>query len=104
MVISYEMTTRVRSSISFQDLASITYTIIVYTGDVFGSGTNANVSIVLYGENGDTGERALTQSFRDLFERNQVDKFEITAVDLGKKLQYCSCIDAIFGYCLYINA
>ena len=59
---------------------------VVHTGDVFGAGTNANVSIILYGENGDTGSRPLQQSFRDLFERNQTDKFEIQAVDLGKKI------------------
>jgi hypothetical protein len=58
----------------------------VYTGDKFGAGTNANVHVTLYGEHGDTGKRALTQSMRDLFERKQVDKFTIEAVDLGKKL------------------
>ena len=74
-----------RLIILISDLASITYQIIVYTADVFGAGTNANVSITLYGENGDTGSRPLQQKFRDLFERNQKDQFEITAVDLGKK-------------------
>lgn len=70
---------------TFSDLATITYQIVVHTGDKFGAGTNANVSVILYGENGDTGIRPLTQSFRDLFERNQTDKFEIVAVDLGKQ-------------------
>lgn len=55
----------------------------VCTGDKFGAGTNANVFIIIYGENGDTGKRALTQSMRDLFERKQVDKFTLEAVDLG---------------------
>lgn len=64
-------------------LVPVKYEIIVYTGDKFGAGTNANVSIILYGENGDTGKRALKQSMRDLFERKQVDKFTIEAVDLG---------------------
>lgn len=72
---------------AFAALASIKYEIIVYTGDKFGAGTNANVHIVLYGEHGDTGKRALTQSMRDLFERKQVDKFTIEAVDLGKNLK-----------------
>ena len=66
-------------------LAPIKYEVIVHTGDKFGAGTNANVHITLYGEHGDTGKRALTQSMRDLFERKQVDKFTIEAVDLGKK-------------------
>ncbi|KAL4225451.1 Lipoxygenase y domain-containing protein 1 [Mactra antiquata] len=65
-------------------LASIKYEVTVYTGDKFGAGTNANVHIIIYGEHGDTGKRALTQSMRDLFERKQVDKFTLEAVDLGK--------------------
>ena len=68
----------------FPDLASIKYQINVYTGDVKGAGTNANVFVTIYGQNGDTGERPLKQRFRDLFERNQEDKFEIEVVDLGK--------------------
>lgn len=67
----------------FPALAAVKYEIVVYTGDKFGAGTNANVFITLYGENGNTGKRALTQSMRDLFERKQVDKFTIEAVDLG---------------------
>jgi len=64
-------------------LASVNYDIVVYTGDKFGAGTNANVHVTLYGEHGNTGKRELTQSMRNLFERKQVDKFTIEAVDLG---------------------
>lgn len=60
------------------------YQIVVYTGDVFGAGTNANVYLTIYGANGDSGKRVLEQSWRDLFERNQIDKFEIECLDLGK--------------------
>ena len=67
----------------FTALAPVKYEVIVYTGDKFGAGTNANVFIVLYGENGDTGKRELKQSMRDLFERKQIDKFTFEAVDLG---------------------
>ncbi|XP_050409617.1 lipoxygenase homology domain-containing protein 1 [Patella vulgata] len=67
-----------------RNLAPIKYEVVVYTGDVKGCGTNANVSITLFGANGDTGTRPLKQSFRDLFERNQVDKFQIEALDLGE--------------------
>ncbi|WAR01120.1 LOXH1-like protein, partial [Mya arenaria] len=67
-----------------RSLATVNYEVVVYTGDKFGAGTNANVHIVLYGEHGDTGKRALTQSMRDLFERKQVDKFNLEAVDLGQ--------------------
>lgn len=65
------------------DLAPVKYEVVVYTGDVKGAGTNANVFITIFGVNGDTGKRPLTQRFRDLFERNQVDKFQLEALDLG---------------------
>ena len=71
-------------------LASIKYQVIVYTGDVFGAGTNANVYITIYGANGDSGKRVLEQSWRDLFERNQIDKFEIECLDLGKLVKNCN--------------
>ena len=61
------------------------YGIMVQTGNEHRSGTNANVFITIYGTNGDSGKRQLTQSRRDLFERNQKDNFELEAVDLGKK-------------------
>jgi len=64
----------------------VKYDVVVYTGDVFGSGTNANVSITIFGSNGDSGKRPLEQKFRDLFERNQVDKFQMEILDLGTLL------------------
>ena len=81
---SHERVHFILSNVFFPDLASIKYQINVYTGDVKGAGTNANVFVTIYGQNGDTGERPLKQRFRDLFERNQEDKFEIEVVDLGK--------------------
>ena len=66
------------------DLAPVKYEIVVITGDVKGAGTNANVHITIFGTNGNTGKRPLTKAFRDLFERNQTDKFQIEALDLGK--------------------
>ena len=66
------------------DLAPVKYEIVVITGDVKGSGTNANVNITVFGDNGNTGKRPLNKAFRDLFERNQTDKFQIEALDLGK--------------------
>ena len=46
----------------------------MYTGDIKSAGTDANVFLTMFGENGDTGERALTKSetHRDKFERGQV--------------------------------
>ena len=48
----------------------------VFTGDIFGAGTDANVYLNLTGENGDTGERHLaTANNINKFERNQVGIF-----------------------------
>ena len=39
--------------------AEYEYKVTTYTGDKWGAGTDANVLITIYGENGDTGERKL---------------------------------------------
>ncbi|KAM3867839.1 lipoxygenase homology domain-containing protein 1 [Diretmus argenteus] len=73
-----------------EDLEVNTYEVSVFTGNTLGAGTDANVFINIYGENGDTGERSLTNSGKlNKFERGQEDVFTITAVDLGplKKLR-----------------
>ena len=68
------------------ELGQVTYDVMVQTGNEFRCGTNANVFITVYGTNGDTGARQLTQSRRDLFERNQKDNFQLEVVDLGKRV------------------
>ncbi|XP_033890281.3 lipoxygenase homology domain-containing protein 1-like [Acipenser ruthenus] len=67
-------------------LETHTYTVSVYTGDVYSAGTDANVFLTIYGDLGDTGERKLSKSETNSnkFERGQVDKFTIEAVDLGQ--------------------
>ena len=54
----------------------------VYTGDVLHAGTNANVLITVFGENGDSGERKLNKSEKhmDKFERNQVTSLHSTSL------------------------
>lgn len=92
--------------------AAHTYKVSVTTGDVYGAGTDANVFLTIYGDQGDTGERKLRKSETNSnkFERGsvrtrppplpflsrknpsiktfvfsvQVDKFTIEAVDLGQ--------------------
>ena len=59
------------------------------TGDVKGAGTDANVSVTIYGDNGDTGKRPLQQKMRNLFERKQTDKFTLEAVELGESRFNC---------------
>ena len=57
---------------------------VVHTGNVSGGGTDANVSIILYGTLGDTGVRQLKQKGRNLFEKGQVDEFIIECLELGR--------------------
>ncbi|XP_061492303.1 lipoxygenase homology domain-containing protein 1 [Rhineura floridana] len=61
------------------------YKITIFTGDVYGAGTDANVFLTIYGDLGDTGERKLTKSetSTNKFERGQEDIFTVQAVDLG---------------------
>ncbi|XP_030824848.1 LOW QUALITY PROTEIN: lipoxygenase homology domain-containing protein 1 [Camarhynchus parvulus] len=62
-----------------------TYKISVFTGDIYGAGTDANVFLNIYGDMGDMGERKLSKSETNFnkFERGQEDTFTIQAVDLG---------------------
>lgn len=48
----------------------------VITGDVYGAGTDANVFLTIYGDQGDTGERKLRKSETNSnkFERGAVRK------------------------------
>ncbi|XP_078530890.1 lipoxygenase homology domain-containing protein 1 isoform X2 [Lissotriton helveticus] len=66
-------------------LETHTYKVSVFTGDIYGAGTDANVFITIYGDLGDTGERKLSKSEANSnkFERGQMDRFTIEAVDLG---------------------
>ena len=72
------------SSHLVSDLQPVQYLVEVFTADVSHAGTDANVSITLYGANGDTGQRQLTKKLVNLFERGQTDDFKIEALDLGQ--------------------
>ncbi|PIN97745.1 hypothetical protein AB205_0164180, partial [Aquarana catesbeiana] len=53
-----------------------TYIIQVKTSDVTGGGTDANVFMTIFGENGDSGTLAMKQSNNNnKFEKNQMDSF-----------------------------
>ncbi|KAM5222354.1 lipoxygenase homology domain-containing protein 1 isoform 3-T3 [Ctenodactylus gundi] len=62
------------------------YEVKVYTGDVIGAGTDADVFINIFGEYGDTGERRL-ENEKDNFEREAEDKFMLDAPDLGQLIK-----------------
>uniref|UniRef100_A0A672IB87 Lipoxygenase homology domains 1a n=1 Tax=Salarias fasciatus TaxID=181472 RepID=A0A672IB87_SALFA len=73
-----------------EDLEMNSYEVHVFTGTMWGAGTDANVFINIYGEIGDTGERRLRKSNNlNKFEKGQEDIFSVAAVDLGmlKKLR-----------------
>ncbi|KPP63401.1 lipoxygenase-like domain-containing protein 1-like, partial [Scleropages formosus] len=55
---------------------STTYIIQVKTSDIAGAGTDANVFLIIFGENGDTGKMALKECNKtNKFERKQTDTF-----------------------------
>nr|XP_025128908.1 lipoxygenase homology domain-containing protein 1-like [Bubalus bubalis] len=62
------------------------YEVKVYTGDVLGAGTDADVFINIFGEYGDTGERRL-ENEKDNFEKGAEDKFMLDAPDLGQLMK-----------------
>ena len=67
------------------DLALIDYTLVAVTGSERGAGTDANVFVTIVGEDGDSGERALTTSEnRNKFEKEQEDTFQVQIMDLGE--------------------
>ncbi|XP_078473113.1 lipoxygenase homology domain-containing protein 1 [Lampetra planeri] len=75
-----------RDEYTFEDPLDLrTYKVSVHTSDVRGAGTDANVFLTIYGDLGDTGERRLSKSETNTnkFERGQVDRFTLEAVDLG---------------------
>ncbi|GFH09790.1 uncharacterized protein HaLaN_04999, partial [Haematococcus lacustris] len=58
------------------------YTIAVTTSDISGAGTDANITVILYGEKGETGRLKLDNP-KNNFERGDTDVFNITAEDVG---------------------
>ena len=59
------------------------YVVQVVTSDLRGSGCDANVSLVIFGDKGDSGELALDNSVNN-FERGAKDVFHLQAKDVGK--------------------
>ncbi|XP_061166198.1 lipoxygenase homology domain-containing protein 1-like [Saccostrea echinata] len=61
------------------------YQVITYLGDVHRAGTDSNVFVCLYGSLSSSGKRLLKHSLtnKDRFTQDQVDQFEVEAVDLG---------------------
>jgi len=62
------------------------YTVVVYTGDLKGAGTDAGVTIELIGDQGASGQKQLMAEY-DTFERHQRDEFPLRLPDLGRLKQ-----------------
>ena len=61
--------------------AAIPYEVTIWTGDVKGAGTDANVFLQMYGENGKTDE-VLLRNKTDNFEKAAIDKFKVSRICL----------------------
>lgn len=62
---------------------TVTYQVRVKTGSMTGAGTDADVSIVLYGDKASSGPVVLDNGM-DNFEAGQEDQFTIELPDLGE--------------------
>ncbi|ESO92329.1 hypothetical protein LOTGIDRAFT_121069, partial [Lottia gigantea] len=65
-------------------LQVVVYEATVTTGDLWNSGTDANVYMTIYGDRGDTGVRQLIPQKQNSFKQGQSDTFQIEAVQLGR--------------------
>jgi lipoxygenase homology domain-containing protein 1 len=65
--------------------ATTTYVVSVTTGSVRGAGTDANVTLTLFGVKGDSGPLVLrdSRSFKNKFEQGHTDIFLLEAMDIG---------------------
>ena len=67
--------------------SAVTYQVTVITGNQPGSATDADVYLAIYGEQGDTGKRALIKSDKDeKFQEGQVGNKSVIDV-------LCNCIN-----------
>ena len=65
------------------DASMHNYVVQVVTSDIRGSSCDANVSLVIFGDKGDSGELSLDNSVNN-FERGAKDVFNVQAKDVGK--------------------
>jgi hypothetical protein len=60
---------------TIENLTTVVYEVKVITGDRRGAGTDANVSITLYGDKGNSGQPKVLQTAANNFERGIVNIF-----------------------------
>ena len=70
----------------------------VYTGDVSGAGTDANVFCTIFGDKGDSGERKLhkSETYKDKFERAQVSVMYRQGCEVDKERKERCCQNSDF--------
>ena len=78
--------------------SATTYHVHVKTGDVRSAGTDANVSLKIFGSKGDTDSLKLRNSEGggNKFERGRTDLFKIETNDIGK-------VSFVLTFCMEVN-
>lgn len=61
----------------FPLLFPVEYEVVVVTGDKKGAGTDANISLTIFGKSGNTPKQPLKATSKDAFERNHSDIFHL---------------------------
>lgn len=74
------------AELAVEKAVGMDYKVTVVTSKIKHAGTDANVHIILYGEDSDTGKLKLAKSstHRDKFQKGQIDEFVLNAVDVGE--------------------
>ena len=68
----------IKTRIWFVFITEIPYEVTVWTGDMKGAGTDANVFLQMYGEYGVKTEELQLRNRTDNFEQDQCDKFKVS--------------------------
>lgn len=63
-------------------ISELPWFVFVYTGSKKNAGTNANVSMVVYGDNGKSDQISLTNNNPN-FKQGATDEFKISMIDIG---------------------
>ncbi|RYZ42927.1 MAG: lipoxygenase [Myxococcaceae bacterium] len=65
---------------------TVDYTLTIRTNSRLGAGTNANISVVLVGTQGESDSHLLDKRFHNDFEAGAVDSYKVQSQDLGELL------------------
>eukprot|EP01091_Cochliopodium_minus_P006324 TRINITY_DN1620_c0_g1_i4.p1 TRINITY_DN1620_c0_g1~~TRINITY_DN1620_c0_g1_i4.p1 ORF type:complete len:245 (+),score=98.47 TRINITY_DN1620_c0_g1_i4:542-1276(+) len=65
-------------------LTAVSYKVVVFTGDRWGAGTDANVFIEIHGEEERKTKQVKLDNSDNNFERNKRDEFMVKSIDLGE--------------------